>query len=50
MSEPAPVATFDNLPGTRYVLYLRSFRTDTTLARAPAYQAPLSPPCSPAAV
>ncbi|MEU4743767.1 hypothetical protein AB0G02_25340 [Actinosynnema sp. NPDC023658] len=29
------VASFDALPGTRYVLYLRSFRTDTALATPP---------------
>ncbi|MEV8437506.1 hypothetical protein AB0425_09055 [Actinosynnema sp. NPDC051121] len=29
------VASLDGLPGTRYVLYLRSFRTDTALATPP---------------
>ncbi|MFE9747780.1 hypothetical protein ACFYOT_22985 [Saccharothrix saharensis] len=30
-----PVDSFDTLPGTRYVLYLRSFHTDTALATPP---------------
>ncbi|MCE6995556.1 RNA-binding protein with serine-rich domain 1 [Saccharothrix sp. S26] len=30
-----PMTSFDALPGTRYVLYLRSFHTDTALATPP---------------
>jgi hypothetical protein len=30
-----PVTSFDTLSGTRYVLYLRSFKTDTALATSP---------------
>lgn len=44
-----PVTSFDTLSGTRYVLYLRSFKTDTALATSPDPPATRSKSSCPAA-